>query len=896
MRIRGREAAGLAAAAAWALLPWAVSDRLSLSIFVLIGLYVPVVAGVALLAGHAGQVSLGQAAFYGLGAYGSAILSTRLGVPPLLSIPAAVAVTGLAAYAIGRPIFLLRGHYLVVATLGLNVIVSVVLRQWVSLTGGASGIKDVPPLAVGPFEIRGDLGYYYVTGALAAASLVLCAHLVRSRYGRALQLVRTSETAAETLGIDPSRAKTGVFVLSAMLAAAPGALYAHYLAYVNPAPFEFTFSVDVLMMGVIGGLPHVPGALVGTALAVLLREALRSFVPRIFGGAATGEFESIAFGLLLAAVTVLSPDGLWPHLRDAALWAARGGRRRAAESRGTSSPADAAASARGEESVAPRALPARGAAQMVDADGAGDVVHGGRAAATAPVLEVEGVRRDFGGLTAVSGVSFTVRPGEVFAVIGPNGAGKTTLFNLVSGVLRVTAGRIALEGRALDRMPAHRVAALGVARTFQTPRLAPRLTARENVMAGLHMRLRAGMLGSLLGRARAEERRAREEAGRLLDTLGAGAFCDTPAGDLPFGALRLVELARALAARPKLLLLDEPASGLSAEERAALFRHVRRAADSGVAVLLVEHDMDFVLGLADHVLVLHHGEPIAWGTPEEIRRDERVLAAYLGAPAAAAGAAASPRPTRAPSGPPLLSVRDVRAGYGRIRVLHGVSFEVHEGEVVAILGPNGAGKTTLMRAVAGLLPAEGEVAYAGRRLDRLPAERMVALGVALVPERRELLESMSVRDHLILGAYARRGRGARREAAADLEEVLALFPDLREKAASPARSLSGGQQQMLAIARALMSRPRVLLLDEPLLGLAPKVVGEILETVARLRERGLAVVIVEQNAAATLRACDRAYVLRGGRIVHEGAAAELAREGRLRGLFIGSAAGGEGAG
>lgn len=875
----------LVAVAAWALLPVAASGRVSLSVFILIGLYVPIVAGISLLAGYAGQVSLGQAAFYGLGAYGSAILSARFGIPTLLSVPAAIVITGALAYLIGRPILLLRGHYLVVATLGFNVIVSVLLRQWDSLTGGASGIKDIPPLAIGPFRVHGDLAYYYVTGLVAAAALRLCGNLVRSRFGRALQAIRTSETAAETLGVDPSRQKAAVFVISAMLAAAPGALYAHYLAYVNPTPFEFTFSVEVLTMAVIGGLPHVPGAVAGVALAVLLREALRSVVPVFNAGASAGPFESIAFGALLAAVTVLSPDGLWPRLRDGAV---RGLARLGLGTGGMPDPEEAGLRREsGERSPDVAASPS---------------------APGGPLLRVEGARRDFGGLTAVNDVSFEVRAGEVFAVIGPNGAGKTTLFNLVSGVLRASGGRILLDGRAIDGLPAHRVASLGVARTFQTPRLAARLTARENVMTGLHRRLGSGVLRSLFGLSRIEEARAREEADRLLRELGAEAYRDTPAAELPFGALRLVELARALASHPKLLLLDEPASGLTAQERASLFHHIRRARDAGVAVLLVEHDVDFVLGLADRVLVLHHGVPVACGAPDEIRNDERVIAAYLGTPRAAGGGAAAKEAAEgeasrsagpsaagtagARSGRPLLSARRVVARYGRVTALHGATFEVHEGEVVAILGPNGAGKSTLMRAVAGLLPSEGDISFDDHRLNRLPPERIVGLGVALVPERRELLESMSVRDHLLLGAYARRRRDARSAIAEDLDFVTGLFPVLREKAAQPARALSGGQQQMLAIARALMSRPRVLLFDEPLLGLAPTVVAEILDTIQRLRQRGLAVVIVEQNAATVLPACDRAYVLRAGRIVLEGTPSQLAGDAELQASFLGRTGGG----
>jgi|GEM_PF-200 len=928
----GRHYRWLAAAGLvlWAVLPLLLAGRLSLSIFILIYLYATIAIGLSLLAGYAGQVSLGQAAFYGLGAYITGILTVHAGLSPWLSFPAAVLGTGLLAYVVGAPILMLRGHYLVVGTLGLNIVVTVLFRQLYGLTGGPSGLTGILPFSIGDVVLRGNVVYYYASGLLMLAAAWMSSNLIRSRFGRALQAIHASETAAESAGIDPTRHKLLVFVWSAVLAAAAGAMYAHYVGFISPSPFGFEFSVQLLMMAVIGGIASVPGAVLGAALAVLLREGLRSVIPLLVGASAA-EYEIVVFGVLLAAVVILSPEGLWPRIsrwldrvlagRPAAAGAGSGvparqpvppmgnvvrlpqdAAARAAAPHGSPAPANPAAA-----NPAPvRVLPGPAANTAANPDAANPAAAstaagnpgGGPAGSREPLLKVEGLTRRFGGLVAVRDLSFEVYPGEIFAIMGPNGAGKTTLFNMISGVLRPTSGRILLDGRPIDGLPAHRVAALGVARTFQTPRLFPLLDAAENVMVGLHQHLRAGFAVSALRMTGREEAAARSRALDALVQVGSPELAPQPVDALPFGAHRMIELARALAARPRLLLLDEPASGLTGAERQELARLIRQVRDAGVTVILVEHDVPFLMQLADRVLVVHHGEAIAQGLPGQVRRDPRVIAAYLG-DEQGGGDDGAPLDGAAEAKVPdaILEVSGLSAGYGRVPVLRDVSFQVGAGEIVAVLGANGAGKTTLMRAVCGLLPATGSVRYEGREMLGLPAERISELGIALVPERRQLFDTMSVEDNLILGAYTRfRGRGTDPGAAAvarDLRHVYDLFPILHEKRHQPARSLSGGQQQMLAIGRALMARPRVLLLDEPLLGLAPLVVADILNVIRRMRDDGLAVVLVEQNAATVLPICDRAYVLEAGRIALSGEARRLRRTPELQAVFLGGAVGGE---
>lgn len=586
-------------------LPWAVSGRISLSVFLFIGLNALIAVGLSLLGGQAGQVSLGQAAFYGIGAYISAITTLRYGINPWVGMALAIAGAALVAYVVGGPILILRGHFLVLGTLGLNVIVDVVIRNLQSLTGGPSGLTGIPPLALGVVALRGDRVYYYLAWGAALAAVWLGHNLIASRVGRALAAVRASEVAAATLGINPAHYKARTFALSAAFAGLAGSLYVHYLSFVSPSPFVFEFSITLLVMSVLGGIAYLPGAVLGAAILTVLREALRTLLPRFFRAGASAEYEIIIFGLLLAAVVIFAPGGVWPfvirllglgHLR----FSARPG--------STAQPP-------------PPAPP-------VPVTSTGDQANGGT-----PLLAVEHLTKRFGGLMAVNDLSFSVRPGEIYALMGPNGAGKTTVFNLISGVLRPTRGTVVLDGRSLTHRPAYDVAAAGIARTFQTPHIFADLTVAENVMLGMHRRLRAGFVAAMLRLSRREEREAQEETLAYLEQVGLATVSEMLAGALPFGAQRLVEMARALAVRPRLLLLDEPASGLSAAERAGLVIMIRRIRGGGVTVILVEHDVGLVMGLADRVLVLNYGQRIAEGIPAAVRRDPGVIGAYLGEPA-----------------------------------------------------------------------------------------------------------------------------------------------------------------------------------------------------------------------------------------------------------------------
>jgi branched-chain amino acid transport system ATP-binding protein len=519
-----------------------------------------------------------------------------------------------------------------------------------------------------------------------------------------------------------------------------------------------------------------------------------------------------------------------------------------------------------------------------------------------PLLVVQDVSVQFDGLRALSGVSFTVARGELLALIGPNGAGKTTLLNVLGGEIEPTTGSVTYDNVPTNGLKPFEIVRSGLARTFQAAETFQHLSVRENVMVAAVPRARAGLLACLsgFGRTRTDSGVMRTEADMHLDAVGLLSNADAPASTLTAGQRRLLSIARILATGAQTLVLDEPGAGLNEREKKELGDVILSLSGAGKTILFVDHDMPLVSRIARRILVLDRGQLIADDEPDAVRANPKVVEAYLGVRKASPPKARQAMGSTRKASEPLLSVKDLHVNYAGLIAIDQISIDVGEGELVALVGANGAGKSTLLRSIARLETCKaGELSFGGVDLRRLRTDCAVSLGISLVPEGRALFGSLTVEENLAAGRYARRradgfrhvlwrSSGERRAFEERLEAVYDLFPILKERAGQFAGTLSGGQGQMLAIGRALMGAPRLLMLDEPSLGLAPQVVEEIFAGVERLRQEGLTILLVEQNIAAALAISDHAYVLANGAIVAQGTGTELLGDRRITEAYLGS--------
>jgi ABC-type branched-subunit amino acid transport system ATPase component/ABC-type branched-subunit amino acid transport system permease subunit len=809
-----------------------VADSYAVFLIATIALTTLACIGLNVLLGLAGQISLGHVGFMAIGAYTTVLLMEKAGWPYLAATAAGIVLVSIIGGLLAMPALRVRGPYLAMVTIAFGFIVEHGTVEWKDLTGGGNGLVITAQPSIAGIALS-ERSLAMISVVLVFIAIVLFVRLKNSGWGYAMRAARDSEVATRSVGIDLVIVRTMAFVISAAMMALAGALFAPLQGYISPSSFPFLQSILLLFAVMIGGAGSAIGPIIGALLVVLLPELLSDLA----------EYRLLAFGLLLFAVLRLAPNGVAGLIGQ----------------------------------FISRFLPRLAATPQVAASAVPDPDAKLRVTGSSP-LDVEGLSIAFGGVKAVQQVTFTAQPGQVTSVIGPNGAGKTSALNLLCGFYKPNAGTVKLGDKDLTGMPSHALARVGVARTFQTTQLFGTLTIVENTL----LAETAGKLGGIVSPLRNAE--SEQFARSLLRFAGVEGNLDRLADSLPHGEKRLVEIARSLALRPKVLLLDEPAAGLSKGDKQRLTTLLRRIADLGIAVIIVEHDMPMIMSLSDHIVVLDGGKRIAIGDPATVRNDPLVRKAYLGdAPVGEKTRAARP----AKQGK-MLEIKKLDAFYGQSQALANIDVLVGDGEAIAVLGANGAGKTTLMRSIAGLTPprAQGEITLQGNRIDTLPAHQRARIGVVLVPEGRQVFPELTVRQNLEIGAYARPGI----DLDAAIEIMFNRFPRLRERNQQRAGLLSGGEQQMLAVARGLLTGPKVLMLDEPSLGLAPLVVDELFASFEELRQEGMTLMVVDQMAGQALALADRAYLLETGAIVKSGEANIIAEDPSLEAAYLGGEA------
>jgi branched-chain amino acid transport system ATP-binding protein len=818
----------LLAAAALIALPFLVHVLgLSVNTATMVVILAIATMGLNMCVGYTGLVSFGHATWFGIGAYAAGLMQLhwfhdQIWLPLLLSM----IFVAVLSTAVGILILRRRGVYFSLLTLALAALTYTIAFRWSEVTGGEDGLSGLKRGTIGPIFLDDHLAFYIVVALIGLAVLYVLLRVVRSPFGHVLLAIRENQLRATFQGYAVEHYKLGVFVLSAVVTGLAGALLGFQTYLVSAEAVSVPFSGELLAMVVIGGMHNMLGPALGALFFILFRELFSIWSSDWL----------LWFGLIFVGFVMYSPGGL------VGIWARLSRRWRVVPEE------EAAMTNRKIYEGLP--LPAFLVPQAM---------HG-------TVLEVDAVSKHFGGIRAVTKASLKVDAGEIHALIGPNGAGKTTLFNLASGLYPADGGAVRLNGREIQGAQSHAICHQGLARSFQITNLFRGLSIYENIRLSLQaqnpMRFNAWRDIDSYPEVHAE-------TVELIRFLGLEGIEAIEGGELSYGGQRLLDLGIALGSKPHVLLLDEPLAGLAAAERERVSSLVKKVA-ANIPVLIVEHDIDRVLGFSQRVTVMNQGEVLMTGAPNEVRADRRVQEVYTGTgtpPVTSRIAGEAP-------GAQVLRFERVNSFYGKSHILNDATLDVREGEIVALLGRNGAGKSTLLKTLAGLIrPASGTIEYEGHDIAGMPAPDIARMGIGYVPQGRGLFAGMTVKENLALGRLARKTDGSNGVVWSE-DKIFEYFPRLKERMDIAADYLSGGEQQMVAVARALSGNVKLLLLDEPFEGLAPNVVLELFKVFDQLR-RHASIVIVEHNLDLVLALADRVFALERGAVFHQGPATAL---------------------
>jgi len=824
----------LVAASALVLLPFALS-AIGLGVTSATEVVIFALACMALniLVGYSGLTSFGHGAWFGLAAYAAGMSQRDLFAGAFFApLAFGLVLVVVIAWAFGFLILRRRGVYFSLLTLALSAMLYSVAFRWTEVTGGENGLGGITRPQLGGVSFDSAVPYYALVAGVAFVAVLALWRFHRSPLGTVLVAIRENEQRARFVGYPTNRVKLTAFVVSAGLTGLAGMLLAFNNRMTSAEPISVAFSGELLAMVIIGGMRSFLGPALGALFFVIFRDSLSRVT----------ENWLLFFGCLFVAFIVFSPTGLVGlYERATARW------RKTVEG-------DAAMAQRlaGTVTLPEFLRPPRG----------GDDA----------ILVASGLVKSFGGIRALKDMSLRLRDRTLHALIGPNGAGKTTAFNLISGLFAPDRGTVTLAGRSIAGLSPEHITEAGVGRSFQITNLFATLSVAENIRLAVQSRhprrfavwADAGSLADV-----------NRDTAQVLRTMGLAGVEQAQAASLSYGGQRLLDMALALATRPRVLLLDEPLAGLAAAERERVGQLIK-GISADLPVLLVEHDIDRVFALADAVTVMNDGEVLVDGSVDDARDSPQVQAVYIGAGSHAL-AAIERHSAALPS--VLLQLDGVNTFYGKSHILRDVSFAVHDHEIVALLGRNGAGKSTLLKTIIGVsAPASGRVTLGGEALERRPSAEIARRGVAYVPQGRGLFAGMSVAENMELGRIKRRNMAG---SYWDEDKIFSFFPRIKERWRSPADYLSGGEQQMVAVARALSGDTRVLLLDEPFEGLAPAIVEELFEAFDKLRHE-VAILIVDHHLDLALALSDRTVALERGSVTHIGASAALSRDLELR--------------